>query len=66
MVNGSSIHPERIEIVKERGIRSGIREKGENRLSANESTIKANGSSKQCKVYCGEWVKHRFREDRNC
>ena len=44
MVNGSSIFPERIEIAEERGIRV-IREKGENRLSADDSTIKANGSS---------------------
>ena len=44
MVTGSSIFPERIEIAEERGIR-GIREKGGNGLSADDSTIKANGPS---------------------
>ena len=44
MVNGSSIFPDWIETAGERGIR-GIREKSENRLSADDSTIKANGSS---------------------
>ena len=44
MMNRSSIFPERIEIAEERGIR-GIREKGGNRLSADDSTIKANGPS---------------------
>ena len=43
MVNGSSIVAERIEIVEERGIRMG--EKGGNRLSADDSIIKANASS---------------------
>ena len=45
MVNGSSIVSERIKIAEERGISRGIREKGGNRLSADDSTIKANGSS---------------------
>ena len=36
--------PERIEIAEERGTH-GIREKGGNRLSADDSTIKANDSS---------------------
>ena len=31
----------------------GIREKGENRLSADDLTIKAYGSSEQCSVYYG-------------
>ena len=39
---------------------------GENRLSADESTIKANGLSEQYSVHYGEWVKHLSREDRNC
>ena len=42
-----------------------IREKGE-RLSADDSTIKSNGSSEQCSVYYDEGAKHLFREDRNC
>ena len=48
LVNESSIFPERIDINKERGIGRRIREKGENRLSADDSTIKGNGSSEQC------------------
>ena len=45
MVNGPSIFPARIDIAEERGNMRGIREKGENRLSADDSTIKANGLS---------------------
>ena len=47
MVNGSNIFPDRIKIVDEGGSGAwrGIREKGGNRLSADDSTIKANGSS---------------------
>ena len=66
MVNGSSIVTERIEIAEERGIRRGIREKGENRLSTDDLTIKANISIEQCSVYYGDWVKHLSREDINC
>ena len=51
-MNGSNIFPERTEIAEEIGIR-GI---GENRLSANDSTIKAYGSSEQCSV----WTKLLF------
>ena len=40
-----SIILERIEIAEERGIKRGIREKGGNRLSADDSTIKAYDSS---------------------
>ena len=52
---------EDIHNAEERGIRNGIREK-----SSDDSTIKANGSSEQCSMYYGEWVKHLSREDRNC
>ena len=45
MVNGLSIFPERIEVSEEGGIRMGIRKKRGNRLSADDSTIKAYGSS---------------------
>ena len=44
-----------------------LKKKGEkgNRLSADDSTIKANGSSEQCSIYYGELVKHLSKEDRN-
>ena len=64
MVNGSSIFPERIETTEGKGIRRGIREKGENRLSTDDLTIEANISSEQCSVYYGEWVNHLSSEDR--
>ena len=65
-MNESSIFLERIEIAEERGIMRGIREKGENRLSTDDLTIKANIWSEQCSMYYGEWVKHLSRLDRNC
>ena len=52
---------------EERGLRNGIREKRENRLSADDSTVKENGSSAGAMFNnYGEWVKHLSREDKNC
>ena len=55
-MNRSSIFPERIEITEERGIRRGIRENGENRLSTDDLTIEANISSNQCTMVNGSII----------
>ena len=62
---GQAFFQRRSKLLKEEGS-GGIREKGENRLSTDDLTIKANTSSEQCSVYYSEWVKHLSREDINC